>query len=164
MLLDGKLVEEDLVVSLVEVVQELELIVGILFHTVDLLNRDVWRLFKGYFVALIERKHFLLFSFKFSTQLSSLKNLNSQLFKALKSIHAGFRIGGEISESSFFLVSGFLHGDFEFTVMIDDLVFLTHKGFVSIITLFLVLLSFKFQKLNLLLQTVNLLLVIIDVL
>lgn len=46
--------------------------------------------------------------------------------------------------------------------MVDNLVLLPHEGFVSIVTLFLVLFSFEFQELDLLLQTVNLLLVIVD--
>ena len=164
LLLDSKLVEKDFVVSLVEVVQELELVVGVLFHSIDLLDWDIWSLFKGDFVTLVEWKYLLLFGFKFSAKLGCLEDLDSQFFIALKGIHTSLRVGGEISKSLFLLISCFGHSNLEVTIMVDDLVFLSHEGFVSIVTLFLVLFSFEFQELDLLLQTVNLLLVFVDLL
>jgi len=52
---NGKLIEEDFVVSFVEIIKKLEFVVLVLFDTFDLLDVDIGYLFKSNFVTLIER-------------------------------------------------------------------------------------------------------------
>ena len=66
LLFNSKLIEKDFVVSLVEVIKELELIVLGFLHAFNLLDVYVWNLFHLNFVTLIERKDLFLFGFKFS--------------------------------------------------------------------------------------------------
>ena len=61
LLLNSKLIEEDLVVSLVEVIKKLELVVLGLLHTFNLLDVDVWNLFHLDLVTLIEWENLLFF-------------------------------------------------------------------------------------------------------
>ena len=105
LLFDGKLVEENLIVSLVEVIKKLELIVLGFLHSLDLLNINIWNLFHLDFITLVEWKNLLFLSLKFSAELSCLKNLLSKLLILGKLIHASFRVVGQITKSFLFLLS-----------------------------------------------------------
>jgi len=72
LLLNGKLVEEDFVVSFVEIIEKLEFIVLVLFNTFDFFNIDIRNFFKCDFITLIERQDFLLFGFELSAKFRSL--------------------------------------------------------------------------------------------
>ena len=64
LLFDGHLVQEDLVVSLVETIQQLEFIVGLSWKPLNPLNMNiVLIIFQTNLITLIERKNFLFFSF-----------------------------------------------------------------------------------------------------
>ena len=77
LLLDGKLVKKNLVVSLVEVVEELELVVHSSSHAFDSFDVHVWYFFLRNFVTLIEWEHLLFLGLKLSAELGGFKNLLS---------------------------------------------------------------------------------------
>ena len=73
LLLNRKLVQVDLVVTLVEVVERPELVVGVGVNAQDFLDGLI-RFLLGVRVALVERKNFFLFSLELTAELSSLQD------------------------------------------------------------------------------------------
>jgi len=55
LLFDGKLVKENFIVSLVEVIKQLELIVLSFLHSFDLFDVNIWNLFHLNLITLVER-------------------------------------------------------------------------------------------------------------
>ena len=73
LLLDGQLVEVDLVITLVKAIQLLELVIGVGINSDDFLNHLV-RLLLGIRVRLVEGKHLLFLSLELTAKLSCLKD------------------------------------------------------------------------------------------
>ena len=73
LLLDGQLVEVDLVITLVKAIQLLELVIGVGINSDDFLNHLV-RLLLGIRVGLVEGKHLLFLSLELTAKLSCLKD------------------------------------------------------------------------------------------
>jgi len=92
LLLDGKLVEVDLVEALVEVVKLLELIVGMGLNALNLLDLLI-RLFCGVRVTLVERQYLFFLSLKLAAQFCSLKDFFTQLLVAAQLLHAVETVG-----------------------------------------------------------------------
>ena len=151
LLLNCQLVKEYLVVSFVEVVQQLEFIVSVLLHTFNLFNVDVRNFLKCNLITLVEWQNFFFLCFKLSAKLSCLQNLFSQLSVSCKRVHTCLGIHGQVTKSPLFFVSCLLHGLFKLMVMIDNAISLFLDSAVSFITLFLVLIDLHCQVSSLLL-------------
>ena len=163
LLFDGELVKENLVVSLVEVVQKLELVVLALSQAIHLFDVDVRNLFGELITLLVEGKHFLFFSFELSTEFGCFEDFFSKLLVALESIHTRLRVHSKITKSFLFLVSGNSHGPFKVVIMLDDLVSFSLDSLVTLFAILFVLLNFQIQECGLLLQSTDGSLVLIDV-
>ena len=155
MLLNCKLVQQDLVISLIEVVQKLKFVIHSSSHAFDLFDLKIWNFLGKLITLLIERQNFLFLRFKFSTELSSFQNFLAELLVALKSVHASLGVHGEITKSLLLFVSCKSHSLLEVMVVLNDLVSFSLNSLVSFVTLFLVLLNFQIQECGLLLQSAD---------
>lgn len=109
MFLDGQLVEQDLVESLVEGVKELELVESSLSETLNDLNLEFWLVLSGVWIRLIEWQDLLFLSLQLSAELSSLEDLLSKLVILLKFVHSILRVHGKVSKSLVLFLSGLEH-------------------------------------------------------
>ena len=159
LLVDGQLVQVDLVKAFVEVVQHLKFVVRVRVKTSDFLDAHVG-VFCGIGVRLVERKHFLLFSLKLSAKLSGFQDFLSQVKVGPEGLHAFKTVAGQSAELSFFLLSLAGHLLLQVVVMLHDLGLLHSKLLVSVLALMQVLLGLELPVVVLLFQNIDLLRVI----
>lgn len=162
MFLNGQLVEQDLVESLVEGVKELELVESSLSETLNDLNLKFWLVLSGVWIRLVEWQDLLFLSLKLSTELSSLEDLLSKLVILLKFVHSILRVHRKVSKSLVLLLSGLEHLPLEVMVMPDNPVLFLSEVSVSVFTLFLVLLKLDSPHCDLLLDSEDTLLLLSD--
>ena len=103
LLLDGQLVEVDLVETLVEIVKHFEFVLRIAVETADFFNLELG-LGLTVWVRLVERQDLFLFGFKFSAEFSGLEDSASEFLVLSQRLHACKTVGGEGTELGVFLV------------------------------------------------------------
>ena len=158
LLLDGELVEQDLIETLVELIEQLELVVLLLLETLDPLNRNLGEAFlgttSGVGVTLVEGKHLLLLGLQFAAELGCLQDLLAQSLILSQFVHAHLRVQGEVSESAFLVLAELNHLLLEVVIVFDDHLLFLAEFLVSLLALALILLDLQRPVGDLLLQPV----------
>ena len=116
LLLDGELVEVDLVVTLVEVVELLELVVAARVDTDDLFDH-LLGLFLGIRIGLVEREDLFFLGLKLTTELCCLQDTLTESLVRLESLHALETIGDKSAQVFSLLLSQFSHLVFQVSIM-----------------------------------------------
>ena len=140
LLLDSKLVEMDLVETLVEIVEHLEFVLRIGIKSMDLLNLCL-RFGLTVRVRLIEWQDFFLFGFKFPAEFSCLEDSAAKFLVISQCLHALKTVRGKSTKLRIFFFPLFCHLPFEVVIMLHDACLLLAKLIVTVLTFSVVLLS-----------------------
>ena len=120
LLLNSQLIQVDLVVPLVEVVQLLELIVGILINPDNLF--DVHFCFDhAVGITLVEGKYLLLFGLELTAKLRSLEDLLTKRLVITEGLHTLEGVHGKHANMTLLLITLLVHVLLQLLVMVVDL-------------------------------------------